>query len=169
MHKKLFLLWMVLFAVFLYGEKNKYAPHKPIPVSKQMIEGKAFYEHSGSGRDSYYTMSRFKKMDPGKPYGDLIYVMMGSPGDTSGNAEYVSYSIKNGKIIIYGNGGSNYRLTLVSKNRKRWILMEEEDPDGPDKRFGFQKSDIAVWYLRRPGGYPPLERCKPVDYRCFVK
>ena len=132
-----------------------------------MIEGKVFYSRY-EGK-SFYIQTKYKKMQSPEPFGEVVYTMMDSPKSISGNVEYVSYWIKNGKIVIYGNSGSAFRYTLISIKPDRWILIEEEDMDGDEKQFGFKKLGKETWYLKKPKGYPPLEKCKPFEGECFVE
>ncbi len=167
MFKKILLLWMVLFVMSLYGGKNKNVHQAPIQANKQMLEGKVFYSRYEG--NSFYMQSRFKNIDPVESFGEVVYTMMNSPKSISGSMEYVSYWIRNGKIVIYGNDGSATRYTLISIKTDRWILIEEEDIDGNDKRFGFKKVGKETWHLKKPRGYPKLEKCKPFEGECFIE
>lgn len=167
MFKKIIVVWLALFSVLLYGEQNKDPRQTFIKISKQMVEGKIFYsQYEGN---SFYIQTNFKKIDPIESFGEVLYKMMNSAKSISGSVDYVSYRLKNGKIVIYGNDGSASRLTLISVSDDRWILLEEEDMDGMGKRFGFKKTGKETWYLKKPQGYPPLEKCKPFEGECFVE
>ncbi len=167
MFKKILMMWMALFVIFLFGENNKNTQQNFISINKKMIEGKVFYSRFEG--NSFYIMSRFKNIDPVDLYGEVVYTMMSSPKSISGNMEHVSYWIRDGKIVIYDNGGGASRLTLIAISPDRWILLEEEDGDGDGKHFGFKKTGKETWYLKKPRGYPALEKCKPVDLKCFVE
>lgn len=158
---------MVIFVVFLYGENNKNTQQNFIRINKKMIEGKVFYSRYEG--NSFYIQSKFKNIDPSDLFGEVVYTMMDSPKSISGSMDYVYYRLKNGKIVISGNDGSATRLTLISASAGRWILIEEEDVDGRDERFGFKKTGKKTWYFKKPKGYPELEKCKPVDLECFVE
>ena len=159
-------LVLVLLTGSLYGEKYQYDTKRSIAVTRQMIEGKKFYSRFGG--DEFYTLSEFKKIDPVDLYGEVTYIMMDSPRSISGSAETVSYKIVNGTIMIYGNDGSASRLSLVKAGSDRWILLEENDVIGDGRQFKLNKN-ADVWFFKKPKGYPPLEKCKPVDMECFVK
>jgi len=165
MFKKILLLWMILFMMSLYGENNRIVQQNFITINKKMIEGKVFY--SRYEENSFYIMSKFKKIDPVELYGKVVYIMMDSPKSISGSAEFVSYRLKDGKIMIYGNDGSVSRMSLISVKPDRWILMEEDDVIGDGKRFELKKG-VEIWFFKKPKGYPPLEKCKPFEMECFV-
>lgn len=167
MLKRIVLVSMVISMVFLYGENNRNAEKNFITINKKMIEGKVFYSRYKD--NSFYIQSKFKNIDPVESFGEVVYTMMNSPKSISGSMEYVGYRIKNGKIVIYGNDGSATRHTLISIKEDRWILIEEEDMDGNDKRFGFKKLGKETWYLKKPRGYPKLDKCKPFEGECFLK
>ena len=158
---------MVISIVFLYGENNRNTQQNFITISKKMIEGKVFYSRYEG--NSFYIMSKFKNIDPVESFGEVVYAMMDSPKSISGNVEYVNYRIKKGKIFIYGNDGSVYRLTLITTSPDRWILIEEADVIGDRKRLNFKKTGKETWYLKKPKGYPPLEKCKSFEGECFVE
>ena len=167
MLRKILLVGMVMSVVFLYGENNRNAQQNFIIITKKMIEGKVFYSRYDG--NSFYIQSKFKNIDPADSFGEVVCTAMGSPKSISGSMDYVYYRLKNGKIVISGNDGSATRLTLISASADRWILMKEEDVDGRDKRFGYKKSGKRIYYLKKPKGYPELEKCKPVDLECFVE
>lgn len=167
MFRNIILVLIPFFVVFLYGENNKNAHQNFIKIKKEMIEDKVFYSRYQG--NSFYIQTKFKKMNPSESFGEVVSTMMNSPKSISGNMGYVSYWIKKGKIVIYGNDGSATRNTLIAIKPDSWILIEEEDMDGNDKRFGFKKLGKETWYLKKPKGYPPLERCKPFEGKCFVE
>lgn len=167
MFKKLTIAWVVIFTVFLYGKNAGNSHEKHMNITKKMIEGKVFYSRYEG--NSFYIQSKFSKIDPKEGYGEVVYIMMDSPKSISGNTEYVSYWLKKGKILVYGNDGSATRYTLISIKPDRWILIEEEDMDGIDKQFGFKKLGKETWYFKKPKGYPELEKCKPFEGECFVE
>jgi hypothetical protein len=139
-----------------------------IPVTEKMVAEKVFYSRFEG--DSFYIESIYKKIYPAMKVGKIIYKMLDSPQSRSGSMEYVFYRIIDGKIYIYGNDGSVTRLTLLSAIPGRWILQEEEDIDGQDKRFGFEARGKKTFYLSKPKGYPDFDKCKPDNdtLQCFV-
>lgn len=167
MLKRIVLVSMVMSVVFLYGKNNRNTEQNFISINKKMIEGKVFYSRYEG--NSFYIQSKFKNIDPVESFGEVVYIMMDSPKSISGSSEYVSYRLKSGKIVIYGNDGSATRLTLISTTSDRWILIEEEDADGIDKHFDYKNTGKETWYLKKPKGYPPLEKCKPFEGECFVE
>lgn len=167
MFRKIVLVGMVIFSTFLYGKTNTSAQQNFITINKKMIEGKIFYSRFDG--NSFYIQAKFKKIDPVESFGEVAYTMMDSPRSISGNVEYVSYWLKKGKIVIYGNDGSATRLTLISATPDRWILIEEGDVDGIDKQFGFKKRGKETWYLKKPRGYPQFDRCIPEEMECHFR
>jgi hypothetical protein len=148
------------------GSKSSDINQNNIRVTKKMIEGKVFYSHDAV--DDYYILSSFKNIDPVDHYGKVVYIMMRSPESISGYTESVSYGIEDGKIVIYGNDGSSTRYTLITTASGKWVLMEEEDVDGHDKYSNYKKKGKRTWYLKKPKGYPALEKCKPFEMECKV-
>ena len=167
MFRNIILVLIPFFVVFLYGESNKSAHQNFIQINKKMIEDKVFYSRYEG--NAFYIMNKFKKIDPVELYGEVVYIMMDSPKSISGNAEFVSYRLNDGKIMIYGNDGSVSRMSLVSVKPDRWIFIEEDDVIGDGKRFELKKGGKEIWYLKKPKGYPPLEKCKPFEMECFVE
>jgi len=163
--KTIFFSMISLMVVSLWGGKH-YTGHKFINISKQMIEGRIFYSRFNG--NEFYILSKFKKIDPISQYGEVTYIMMDSPKSISGNTEVVGYRIIDGKLMVYGNDGSASRMSLVEVKPDRWILVEEDDVMGNGKRFKLKKG-VNVWFLKKPKGYPALEKCKPVDMECFVE
>lgn len=168
MFKKIIMLLISMSIVFLYGKSHNDTQHNFIKVTQKMIEGKVFYsQYEGN---SFFIQTEFKNINPSNSFGEVFYTMMNTPKSISGSFEAVYYKLENGKIIINGNDGSSYRLTLISTNASRWILMEEEDIDGErGKQFGFKKWEREVFYIKKPKGYPSLEKCEPFEGECFVK
>ncbi len=164
MLKKLVLAIIVIITHSLCEAKNMSTHQATVEINKKMIENKVFY--SRFKENSFYIQTHFKKIDPIELYGEVDYIMMDSPKSNTGSAETVSYQIKNGKIVIYGNDGSIERISLISVKPNHWILIGEEDVMGDGKRFN--KTGKKIWYLKKPKGYPPLERCKPVDLECNI-
>ena len=166
------LMLLLLFTSNLYSntiskDLNTSKEYNSIKITKKMIEGKVFYsQYEGS---SFYTQTEFKNINPSILFGEVFYTMMTSSKSISGSVEALSYKLENGKIIINTNDGSSFRLTLISANSSRWILIQEEDIDGKDKQFGLKKRGEEVFYLKKPKAYPALEKCKPFEGECFVK
>jgi len=161
------LLGMMISLAFLFGGNSKQIEQKSIDLNKKMIEGNVFYSRYEG--NSFYIMAHFKKIDPVELFGEVDYIMMDSPQSNTGSAETVSYKIKNGKLMIYGNDGSMERLSLIMVSPDLWAFAVEEDLTGDGKHFKQKKIDKEIWHLTRPERYPPLEKCKPIDQECIVR
>ena len=154
-------------SIYYHGGNDSIAQHDFIKITPKMIEGKVFYsQYEGN---SFFIQTEFKNINPSDSFGEVFYTMMNSPESISGSVEAVYYKLENGKIIINGNDGSSSRLTLISVSANEWILIQEEDLDGEGEKFGFKKWERVVFYLQKPKGYPPLEKCKPFEGECFLK
>jgi tetratricopeptide (TPR) repeat protein len=158
---------LLALSLYYHGGNDNVSKHDFIKITQKMIEGKIFYSQYED--NSFYIQTQFKNINPSDSFGEVVYTMMNSPESKSGSVEPLPYKLENGKVIINGNDGSSSRLTLVFANDSHWILFQENDIDGEDKQFGFEKWEREVFYLKKPKGYPALEKCKPFEGECFIK
>jgi len=101
--------------------------------TRQMLEGKILQTREyNSDLTVKFLPPRFKSCD-----GDMIFHFSSNADDDN---EILCYRLIDGKIVYYGNDGSKYRLTLVSADHQKWIMLEEEDIDGDDKQFDFTRA-----------------------------
>jgi hypothetical protein len=131
------------------------------PLSKSMIENRAFYSVWEEGSPTYIE-TRFLPDPAPTVDGKVIFKMLSRERKDSGDIEEVYYRIFHGQLYIFANDGSMTRYTLLRKTPEKWILKEEEDTDGFEKNSEFVPRGNVVWFLQKPAGYPDFDRCIPV-------
>ena len=79
--------------------------------------------------------------------GDIIFHFNSNAAD---DTEVLSYRIVDGKIIYYSYDGSTKRLTLQSVTSSSWTILEEEDMDGNDPKYGFGQAIQKTYQVLSP-------------------
>jgi hypothetical protein len=126
-----------------YFSNNNQQKHKKsyLKFTKHMLQGQVLQTQMyGSDLTVKFLPSAFKSYD-----GDILFHF--STNDPEQD-ERLSYRLINGKIVFYGNDGSKQRMTLSSITPTSWIILEEEDPDGDDRQFGFGKGNKIIYKIQ---------------------
>ncbi len=143
----------------LYGNDHKKQQISYIKITKQMLVDRVLYTKKyGSYVEIKFIKPSFKSFD-----GDLAFTFLQNKNSVIGDMEGLSYRLKDGQIIYYGNDGSKFRMSMLSSTSNTWIMLEEEDVDGDGKQFSYAKPVKNIYYLKKPKEYPRFEDCKPLN------
>ena len=147
------------------GSNSKKQRASYIRITKQMLINRVLYSKDFDGYlEISFLAPSYKPFD-----GNIVFTSLQNRNSVVGDKEALGYELKDGQMIYYSNSGSKYRITLISATPDSWVILEEEDGDGDDKRLGYAQPVKKFYYLKKPKDYPRLEDCKPFsDCQCSM-